>query len=246
MIPKIIHYCWLSTDPIPSDLQNYIDGWQQKMPDYQIIKWDFSRFEKQSSKWVSDAFDHKKYAFAADYIRAYALYNYGGFYLDSDVEVLKSFDSLLNHDYLLCYENGKNTIEAGIMASSKGNPLFKILLDYYDSNSFIQVDGSFNMKVIPVIIRDIIIKNYSLKSVNNPSEISNTNSEVCVLPFYYFSPKSSFDGSYDIREDTYAVHHFKASWLPKYMVLERTFWNFFGLKNYAILYRLNNIFKKKI
>ena len=95
MIPKIIHYCWLSDDPVPSDLQKYMRTWKEKLPDYEFMKWDFNRFDKQSSKWVAQAFDNKKYAFAADYIRLYALYNYGGIYLDMDVEVLKSYNPFL-------------------------------------------------------------------------------------------------------------------------------------------------------
>ena len=73
-----------------------MDSWTRVLPDYDIIKWDFSKFNKSSSLWVSQAFDNKKYAFAADYIRLYAIYHYGGIYLDSDVEVLKSFDDYLN------------------------------------------------------------------------------------------------------------------------------------------------------
>ena len=87
MISKIIHYCWLSNDPIPADLQKCMESWKKYLPDYEFMLWNFERFPKSQSKWVSDAFDNKKYAFAADYIRLYALYNYGGIYLDMDVEI---------------------------------------------------------------------------------------------------------------------------------------------------------------
>jgi Mannosyltransferase OCH1 and related enzymes len=96
MIPKIIHYCWLSNDPIPSNIQHYMDSWKKYLPDYEFIHWNFDKFDKSSSRWVSEAFDNKKYAFAADYIRLYALYHYGGIYLDMDVEVLKSFNPFLS------------------------------------------------------------------------------------------------------------------------------------------------------
>ena len=95
MIPKIIHYCWLSSAPIPKSLQICMNTWKKVLPDYEYMLWNFDRFPKTKSKWVSDAFDNKKYAFAADYIRLYALYNYGGIYLDSDVTVYKSFNELL-------------------------------------------------------------------------------------------------------------------------------------------------------
>ena len=113
MIPKIIHYCWLSNDPIPEKLQEYMKSWKEKLPDYEFKLWNFDCFDINSSQWVKEAFEAKKYAFAADYIRLYAVYNYGGIYMDMDVEVIKSFNPLLNNDYLLGYEN-QIGIEAGI------------------------------------------------------------------------------------------------------------------------------------
>ena len=120
-IPKIIHYCWLSNDPVPAQLQAYMKTWHQLMSDYEFIKWDFTRFEKASSCWVSEAFDNKKYAFAADYIRMYALYTMGGIYMDMDVEVLKSFDDLLDRKYFLCYERGSIHPEVATFGVEKGN-----------------------------------------------------------------------------------------------------------------------------
>ena len=111
MIPKIIHYCWLSKDPIPKDMQMFIDGWYEKLPDYEFMLWDFNRFDIHSSQWVKEAFSKKKYAFAADYIRLYALYNYGGIYMDMDVEVLKSFDPFLKLKTMICFENSKQGLE---------------------------------------------------------------------------------------------------------------------------------------
>ena len=89
MIPKIIHYCWLSNDPIPEKLQEYMKSWKEKLPDYEFKLWNFDCFDINSSQWVKEAFEAKKYAFAADYIRLYAVYNYGGIYMDMDVEVIK-------------------------------------------------------------------------------------------------------------------------------------------------------------
>ena len=108
MIPKIIHYCWLSDDPIPVEFQKYIETWKVKMPDFQLMLWNFSKFNKESSLWVKQAFDNKKYAFAADYIRLYALYEYGGFYLDMDVEVVKSFNEFIQLNTAICFEHDGN------------------------------------------------------------------------------------------------------------------------------------------
>lgn len=101
MIPKKIHYCWLSNDPYPEKIEKCINSWKEKLPDYEIIKWDLNRFPLEKSLWVKQAYEARKYAFAADYIRLYALATEGGIYLDSDVEVLKSFDDLLDFPYFV-------------------------------------------------------------------------------------------------------------------------------------------------
>ena len=88
MIPKIIHFCWMSGDPYPEKIQKCIDSWKKILPDYEFWLWDSNRFDMESSVWVKEAFAARKYAFCADYIRCFALYTYGGIYLDSDVEVL--------------------------------------------------------------------------------------------------------------------------------------------------------------
>ena len=95
MIPKIIHLCWFSNDAYPKVISKCLATWDKYLKGYEIMLWNFDRFPKGKSKWVDEAFENKKYAFAADYIRAYALYNYGGIYLDSDVEVLKNLKPLL-------------------------------------------------------------------------------------------------------------------------------------------------------
>lgn len=95
MIPKVIHYCWISGDPFPEKIQKCVDSWKRVLPDYEVVLWDYAKIHALNVRWCEEAIACKKYAFAADYIRFYALYNYGGIYLDSDVEVLKPFDDLL-------------------------------------------------------------------------------------------------------------------------------------------------------
>lgn len=176
MIPKIIHYCWLSDEPIPQKLQNYIDGWKKLMPDYQFKKWDKKAFDIHSVKWVEDAYANRKWAFAADYIRAYALYNEGGFYLDSDVLLQKRLDTYLDAGFVSSVEfnpsctqmvkesigeDGKRKkdisfikglgIQAAIIGSEKGHSFPKELIDYYHSHHFIKSDGTFDQLPAPII-----------------------------------------------------------------------------------------------
>ena len=104
MITKILHLCWLSGDPYSTEVQKCLDSWKEKLPDYTVMLWDLSKVDVNVCNWTKQAFEKKKYAYVADYVRFYALYNYGGIYLDSDVEVLKSFDDLLNQDFFFGFE----------------------------------------------------------------------------------------------------------------------------------------------
>lgn len=215
MIPKIIHYCWLSDDPIPTDLQNYMASWRKKLPEYEFIHWNFERFDKASSKWVSDAFDNKKYAFAADYIRLYALYNYGGIYLDMDVEVLKSFNPFLNLHTMLGWQNDIG-LEVAAFGVKKHSDWVGKCLDYYNNRNFVKNDGTFDMKPLPLVIGEILEKNsYKLRNVHTIEEAAETaDKEIPVFPSDYFSPKSYKTGKIQSNDNTYSIHHFAGSWIP--------------------------------
>ena len=198
MIPKIIHYCWLSNDAVPQELQMYMATWKEKLPSYEFILWNFDRFDINSSLWVRQAFEAKKYAFAADYIRLYAVYNYGGIYMDMDIEVLKSFDDLLAEPLMLAYENEEHTgIEAGVFGAEKGNELVGECLSYYSGRSFIKNDGTFDTLPLPqIMIRHT--KKYP---------------ELNIRAKDYFTCKSYQTGLISATENSYTIHHFAGSWL---------------------------------
>ena len=157
MIPKIIHLCWLSGDAYPAKIARCIESWKKFLPDYDIMLWDTNRFDLSKSQWVRDAFENKKYAFAADYIRFYALYHYGGVYLDSDVEVLRSFNDLLDLPYFVGAEKAQ-TPEAAIIGAEKGCDWIKQCLDYYDGRPFVKDDGSLDIRKLPEIMVEEIEK----------------------------------------------------------------------------------------
>ena len=238
MIPKIIHYCWLSNDPVPSDLQKYMQPWKVKLPDYEFIKWDFKRFPKGKSKWVDQAFDKKKYAFAADYIRLFALYNYGGIYLDMDVEVLKSYDDLLPLSSMICFEANGTTIEAATIGSEKGCIWVKKCLDYYDNRDFVRYDGTLLMKPIPQIACEIMNKNFILYKAINVEDALNHNNLIPILPSSFFSPKSYATGKLNLTKDTNSIHQFSGTWLPWYVNLEKKVCSFFHVRYRDLLNRM--------
>lgn len=247
MIPKIIHYCWLSNDPIPTDLQKCMESWKKYLPDYEFILWNFDRFPKNKSKWVRDAFNNKKYAFAADYIRIYALYYYGGFYLDMDVEVVKSFEPFLELSTMIGYENSKNKgLEVAAFGVEKHSQWVKACLDYYDTREFINEDGSFNVQPLPGVIRRCLERTgFKLCDVNSLQEAKEIkkNTEMPVFPYEFFSPKNHVNGKIYRTSKTYSIHHFAGSWLPWYFRAEQKFWESIGLRDMRIILRCINLIK---
>lgn len=201
MIPKIIHYCWLSNDPVPDNLQKYMESWSKYLSDYQFIKWDFSKFDKNSSVWVSEAFDNKKYAFACDYIRLFALYNYGGIYMDMDIEVLKSFDELLENRKIMAKERPDEMwIEAGCFGAEKEDAFLAKCLEYYKDKHFINSDGIFEDTPLPRIMAKVYEENQF---------------DFTLYDWHTFTNKSYYTGEIDTTKESYAIHHFAGSWKSK-------------------------------
>lgn len=214
MIPKRIHYCWLSDDVMPEKLQRCLDSWKKYLPDYEIIRWDLKRFPLEQNIWVKQAFERKKYAFAADYIRLYALAMEGGIYLDSDVEVLKSFDGLLHLPYFVCKENSPQGIEAAVIGAEAGTPWVAKCLEYYNGKAFVKDDGKECTTVLPKILEECINKNFSVIQIDNALNFVVAKEILCVLPMDYFSPKNYVTKKILITENTYSIHHFAGTWQP--------------------------------
>ena len=234
MIPKKIHYCWLSNDPYPNKIVFCINSWKEKLPDYEFVKWDLKRFPLDKSVWVQQAYETKKYAFAADYIRLYALATEGGIYLDSDVEVLKNFDDLLNLPYFVCKENSPQGIEAATIGAELGCEWIKKCLEYYDGRSFICSNGDYNTRVLPSIITEILKTNYVLKEVNSISEINRDYHYIYLLPCFFFSPKNYVTKKLKVTEETYSIHHFAGTWQPLWKKFLLFFWVPFSVRFPAV------------
>lgn len=225
MIPKIIHLCWLSGDPYPAKIAKCIASWKKYLPDYEVMLWDTNRFDLNTSCWVREAYEQKKYAFAADYIRFYALFHYGGVYLDSDVEVLRSFNDLLDLPYFLGAEKAQ-TPEAAIIGAEKGCDWVKQCLDYYDNRTFVKADGSLDIRKLPEIMVEQIqrIKPVRVLSLNDSLNIRSFNMQSEVLEFNdaFFSPKVFDSREVEITPYTYAIHHYQNSWFsPKAKIYYR-------------------------
>ena len=248
-IPKIIHYCWLSNDPVPEKLQQYMATWKKHMPDYEYIKWDFSRFDINSSIWVKEAFEAKKYAFAADYIRLYALYTMGGIYLDMDVEVLKPIDRFLSNRDMLCYESGSGCPEVAAFGVEKNCKWIGLCLDYYTDRHFIKEDGKYDINPLPKIVKGVLEENgiELVQCKDNLSLDEDDEKSITILPSDYFSPKSYKTGNVRITRNTYMIHQFAGSWVKKDPIseAEKKIWRKLGLPNLNIYNKIKyNIWRK--
>lgn len=214
MIPKIIHLCWMSGDPFPSDIQKCIDSWKRILPDYEIWLWDTKRFDLSTSVWVTEAYDKKKYAFCADYIRMYALFNYGGVYLDSDVEVLRSFNDLLTLPYFIGYES-KQYFEVAVIGAEKGNPFIGDVLAYYKDRHFVKENGSLDIQIMPEVMMNVTNSKWKRVLINEISDFINDPTIINVFPYDWFSPIDSTGKRYVLRvsKNTYCIHHFASAWV---------------------------------
>ena len=199
-----------------------MNSWHKYLPDYEFVHWNFDRFPRGKSKWVDQAFDCHKYAFAADYIRLYALYNYGGIYLDTDVEVLKSFDDLLDLPYFIGKEPSETGIEAAVLGAEKGNILIGDMLGSYQDRSFLLPEGDMDVMPLPYKMRACIESQFFYHPIQKKEEFVNNEDYINVFPEDFFSPKDFHTLEIRTTERTYAIHHFAGSWMPPSSTSEKT------------------------
>lgn len=218
MIPKIIHLCWLSGDPYPSEIQKCLDTWKKYLPDYEVWVWDTKRFDINSTIWTKQAFEAKKYAFAADYIRLFALYNYGGIYLDSDVLVYKSFNSLMSLPYFIGHDQIR-AFEAAVIGCEPGCKWVKDILDSYTDKSFIQVDGSYDMLPLPCRFHHVLVGlGYKFWRVTDLSSLNCQDYDLNKRQMFIFD-KNYFNSrnSIEVYQTTksFCAHNYAGSWQKK-------------------------------
>ncbi len=209
-IPKIIHYCWFGGKDKPEVIKKYINSWKEKLRDYEIKEWNESNFDISSNIFVKQAYESGKYAFVSDYVRVYALYNYGGIYMDTDVEVKQPFsDEILGNDSFWGFEE-KNYIATSTIGTKKGNKLIKRFLDSYDGKEFIKEDGEIDTLTNVAIVSNII-EGIGIRLDGTYQKIDG----ICtVYPQEYFSPYDYINCYSKESKNTYTIHHFYKSWLP--------------------------------
>lgn len=206
MIPKIIHYCWFGGKELSRDVQKCINSWHTLCPEYKIIEWNESNFDINIVPYVREAYEHKKWAFVSDYVRLYALKKYGGIYLDTDVEVLKSFDSLLYNKAFIGAES-KYSICTAVIGAEKNALFIDELLNLYNNIHFINQQG---MDLIPNSQRifKYLKTVYGYKDADELIYYDNCT----IYPKDYFSPINCYTYKQEVTVNTYCIHHFAGTW----------------------------------
>ncbi|MCU5435523.1 glycosyltransferase [Bacillus mobilis] len=210
-VPRIIHYCWFGGKEKPEIVKKCIDSWKKNLSQYELIEWNEKNFDINNNPYVQEAYKSGKFAFVSDYVRLHALFNFGGIYLDTDVEVFKSFDTLLHHDSFWGFEQ-ENYIATSTIGAAKENELIKMFLDLYKEKNFINEDGSYDNLTNVAIITEML-KNRGLIMNGEYQEIEG---EGAFYPQTYFSPYDYINCRKFITSKTYVIHYFYKSWLsPK-------------------------------
>ncbi len=230
-IPKILHYCWFGNGKKNKTILHCMKSWGKYCSDYKIMRWDEETFDiSKSPIYVQEAYKSKKWAFVSDYVRLWALYNFGGIYVDTDVEIIKSLNEFLNLDGFSGFSEIRQNdyqIPAALMGAVKNNNYIKYLLGYYDKNRrFIKSDGSLDIKANIFIITEMTLNKYNFKLDNSFQKIK----EFTYYPNYFFTPNFKHHNHNPIiTKDTYVIHYHNESWMP---FIEKTKINLLILLSY--------------
>lgn len=217
MIPKIIHYCWFGGNEQPDSVKKCINSWKRNCPDFKIICWNEENYDINVNKYVKQAYEAKKWAFVTDYARLEIIYNYGGIYLDTDVELLKSPVPLLGNkmflgiDRIKIENQGEFWVSSGLgFGAEKGNKLLLEFMKLYDNRLFSDKNNVFDLTPTPIIITNYL-KTIGYRDVNEFQNIEGA----AIYPTEYFAPKDFVTNEITITNNTYSIHHYNNSWNDK-------------------------------
>ena len=210
MIPKKIHYCWFGGNPLPELAEKCIASWKKYCPDYEIIEWNESNYNVYKNVYMKEAYEAKKWAFVSDYARLDIVYRYGGVYLDTDVELLKKIDDLLNYPAFLATEK-IGLVATGLIfgAEPKNESIWMMMNEYKDVHFKIE-DNVYDL--LPCPKRNT--KPFLKIGLKKTKEIQNLG-QVIIYPPEYFCPMDNETKEVNITTNTYSIHHYGASWISE-------------------------------
>ncbi len=206
MIPKVIHYCWFGRGEKPELAVKCIESWKKQCPDYEIMEWNEDNFDVNINQYVKEAYEARKFAFVSDVARLYALYNYGGIYLDTDVMVIKSFGDYLNNKGFFSFEN-KYGVQTGVIAFEKNAEIVKEFLDNYDTRTFITENKTYDLTTNVAAITATLLEKGLV--INNQYQVVDG---ITIYPQNIFCPDLSRLEDSEYMKDTVTIHYFSSSW----------------------------------
>lgn len=216
MIPKVIHYCWFGNNPLPYDVKKCVDSWKKNCPDYVIKRWDESNFDVYQNKFIKSAYDSKAWAFVSDYARLKIVYDEGGIYLDTDVELKKSLDGLIKNDGFFAIQQEGHYCATGLrFGAKKENEIIKTMLDLYDDLIYSE-ENKFSI-ACPYLNTKALEK-YGYSYSDDVIVIHNN----LVLPPRFMDPIAPGKNKENLLcNDTVSIHHYSASWMDDKTVRRR-------------------------
>lgn len=240
MIPKIIHYCWLGPQPLPDSAKKNIESWRKYCPDYEIKRWTDSDIDIKSVKYMEECYEAKAWGFVPDVARLQIIYNEGGIYLDTDVELIKSLDPLLDNKAFMGFENSSIVNLGQGFGAEPHNKLIREFLEQYKNIHFINRDGTKNLIASPQI-QTKCLKKLGLHKNGKMQTIGTAT----IYPADYFSGIDYYSGLSTQTENTYAIHHFNGSWLPaegkRMEKIRRRYFRKYGLKLGRVMWILKRV-----
>lgn len=225
MIPKIIHYCWFGGKPLPELARKCIASWRKYLPEYEIKEWNESSFDVNIISYTAEAYQAKKYAFVSDYARFWILYRYGGLYFDTDVEIIRPMQEIIDRGPFMGCEcetqKGAMPDEMDIapglgLGVYPGLGLYKEILDLYATLHFFNADGTRNEKTVVQYTTEVFVR-HGLKNINQPQLIAG----VYIYPKDYFNPMNRQTREIHPTEITYSIHHYAGSWTSPFSRFKR-------------------------
>lgn len=213
-IPKKIHYCWFGGNPLPEDAVKCIQSWKKYCPDYEIIEWNESNFDYRACDYAAEAYEAQKWAFVSDYARFAILYRYGGLYFDTDVELIRPIDDIVEKGPFFGMERTETEEEPVCVAPGLGmgtiasHPIYQAILEVYQKLHFRNSDGTPNQTTIVKYTTDLL-KKHGLKDSHHLSCVEG----IWIYPWEYFSPMDFYTGMLQTTQNTRSIHHYAATWL---------------------------------
>ncbi len=211
MIPKKIHYCWFGGNPKSKLIKKCIKSWKKYCPDYEIIEWNESNFDLNCCDYVREAYEAKKWAFVSDYVRIWVLNTYGGIYLDTDVEIKQNMDKFLSHSAFTGFEAAEYPFTA-VFGAEKEHFITNKIMESYKTRKFRISENEFDMMTNTVFVTNIFKEIYNVQ-LNNQTQIFDDG--LAIYSNDYFCPRNYIDLSWNLTDNTHAIHWFNASWQSK-------------------------------